>query len=172
MTDVAEEVGFTKGGLYHHVNKKEDLLVLIHNQIIQAFLREYKIFISPEDGPKEQLFGWIGSHLNLMNNYKAHIKILFTELNNLESKADLDRIVRRRDEIFQMLYNILKNGVKSGAFRNDINPKIATFLIFGMLNWFYQWYDPNGPRSKDNIRKDIEKLITGGLLKQSDARTG
>lgn len=167
LTEVAEAVGLTKGGIYHYIDKKEDLLFLIHKQMLDAFLKTFQTSSSVNADPKSKLFSWIRAHLILMRDYKAHIKIFFNELYSLEKQSDLDGIVKSRDEIYMMLYDIIRDGMKKKLFRNDINPKILTFLLFGMLNWFYQWYDPDGPRSLENIYDDVTKLVSQGILSQN-----
>ena len=164
LVEIAEEVGITKGGIYHYIEKKEDLLLLIHQQMVDAFVERFQSASDPNDDPKTRLLKWINAHLGLMRDYKAHIKIFFTELYNLEKQSDLNHIVERRDQIYVMLYDIIKDGMKKKQFRNDVNPKIITFLLFGMLNWFYQWYQPHGPRSLEKINEDVVTFVTGGLL--------
>lgn len=167
LTEIAEEVGFTKGGIYHYIDNKEELLFLIHQQMVDAFQKSFEVPSSAGNDPQAKLFGWIRAHLLLMRDYRAHIKIFFTELYSLENKSYLDRIVKRRDDIFTMLYDIIKEGIKKKVFRNDINPKILTFLLFGMLNWFYQWYDPAGPRTMEKIYEDVVRLVSGGIMRDA-----
>lgn len=166
LADIAEEVGITKGGIYHYIDRKEDLLFLIHKEMVDAFLVNFQEFSTSGNDPWSRLLGWIHVHMMLMQDYRSHIRVFFNELYNLEIQADFERIVKTRDEIFQMLYDIIKDGMKTRQFRSDINPKILTFLIFGMLNWFYQWYRPGGPRSLENIYDDVIRLVSHGILKK------
>jgi len=36
----------------------------------------------------------------------------------------------------------------------------------GKLNWFYQWYTPEGPRSIEKIIGDVKNLVFGGGLRR------
>lgn len=169
ITDVAEAVGVTKGGIYHYISNKEELLFLIHKQMVDAFLDAFQVSSASDADPEQKLFDWVHAHLVLMRDYKAHIKIFFNELYNLENQSYLDRIVGSRDAIFTMLHGIVKEGIKTKTFRSDINPKVLTFLLFGMLNWLYQWYDPAGPRTIEKIYEDVIKFISGGIVRPDSA---
>jgi TetR/AcrR family transcriptional regulator, cholesterol catabolism regulator len=164
MTDIADALNLTKGGLYHYVAKKEDLLKLAHERMTDAFIQGFRQSVEPAEDPKEKLDSWLKEHIKLMREYQPHIKIFFTELDNLKNLDDYTRIVAKRDEIFNNLYNILVEGQQAQIFRNDIHPKILTFLIMGMLNWFYQWYKPDGPRNIEKITEDVRKLVFDGVL--------
>jgi hypothetical protein len=70
----------------------------------------------------------------------------------------------KRDEIFNLLYETIKEGRRQKVFREDIHPRILTFLIMGMMNWFYQWYRPDGPRSIEKIIEDVQNFLFEGVL--------
>ena len=164
MVDVADAVNMTKGGIYHYIAKKEDLLVHLHNQMADAFIREFRESAESSEEPQRQLLHWIEAHVRLMRDYRHHIKIFFNELNSLQNTEKLQTIISKRDDIFSLLEKIIKTGRKQKVFRTDMQPKIISFLIFGMINWFYQWYDPDGPRKLADITGDIKKIVFNGVM--------
>jgi AcrR family transcriptional regulator len=164
MNDIADALNLTKGGLYHYVIKKEDLLKLAHERMTDAFIHGFRQTVLAADDPQKKLASWLKEHILLMREYQPHIKIFFTELDNLKHSPYFQAIVAKRDDIFNSLYDILVEGQQAQIFRNDIHPKILAFLIMGMLNWFYQWYRPDGPRSIEKITEDVNKLVFEGVL--------
>jgi AcrR family transcriptional regulator len=163
MNDVAAEVGLTKGGIYHHISKKEDLLTAIHEEMANALLEKLAT-IDKEKEPYEQLAMWIEIHAKIMKNYQRHIKIFFTELDNL-SKTSFKRIVLKRDRVKTILHSIIKDGINKKQFDKNLDSNIVSLLIIGMLNWFYQWYQPNGKLSIEEIIENVKKLVFLGILK-------
>jgi len=168
MTEIAEAVELTKGGLYHYFDKKEDILVMIHDRMLNAFEKSCRESSRPSEVPGVRLNNWISAHAILMKEYRPHVKIFFTELHHLKNLKHYKRIVTQRDEIFNLLFNIIKDGRKQKCFRDDIHPKILAFLIMGMLNWFYQWYQSEGPRSIQKIIEDVQHLVFDGVLKHQE----
>jgi TetR/AcrR family transcriptional regulator, cholesterol catabolism regulator len=167
MNDIADALNMTKGGLYHYLDKKEDALILIHNQMTNAFLKSSKDSIAAASDPRDKLKNWIRAHAYLMKKYSPHVNIFFTQLNFLKNSNEFDRIVSKRDDIFNLLLDIIREGQKQKKFRDDIHPRIAAFLICGMLNWFYQWYHPDGPLGIENIIEDVQILVFDGIEKKS-----
>ena len=165
MMDIANAVGLTKGGIYHYISKKEDTLIMIHNRMSNAFVTEFRKAAQSSDDPQHKLESWLSVHAHLVKDYKPHIKIFFTGLDHLKSSPHYARIVSMRDEIFDMLFGIIEDGRKQKIFRDDIHPRILTFLIMGMMNWFYQWYQPGGPRTIEKIIEDAQKLVIGGVVR-------
>ena len=89
MAEIAKAVGLTKGGLYHHVDTKEDILVLIHNQMADGFIRPLKQVIEGKEDYKTKLKKWIAYHVHLMRDYQPHLKVFFTELENITDESKL-----------------------------------------------------------------------------------
>jgi TetR/AcrR family transcriptional regulator, cholesterol catabolism regulator len=164
MTDIADALNLTKGGLYHYVVKKEDLLELAHERMTDAYIKGFGQSVKASDDPQKKLSSWLKEHVMLMHEYQPHIKIFFTELDNLKNSPHFDSIVSKRDDIFNSLYGIILEGQQKKIFRDDIHPKILAFLIVGMLNWFYQWYRPDGPRAIEKIIEDVMHLVFDGVL--------
>jgi TetR/AcrR family transcriptional regulator, cholesterol catabolism regulator len=165
MTEVATAVGLTKGGLYHHVEKKEQLLFLIHNEMADAFIARFEESYQSTNDPVEQLKNWIEAHLTLMEDYGPNVKIFFTELKHLEKIPGFDIIMNKRDKIFSMNHAIMEDGVKQKKFKKDQDPFLSAMLLNGMINWFYQWYRKDGRLPMKEIVKMVQSFVLSGVLK-------
>jgi len=53
---------------------------------------------------------------------------------------------------------------EAGRIRPEIDPKIASFAVFGMVNSVYRWFTPGGRKSAEEIGRDFSDLVLGGLL--------
>ncbi|HLF15741.1 MAG TPA: hypothetical protein VI932_12725, partial [Bacteroidota bacterium] len=58
---------------------------------------------------------------------------------------------------------ILAAGAEKGEIRGDVNLKIASFLILGMINWLYIWYRPKGKLAMEEIIDNMVKIAAGGI---------
>jgi AcrR family transcriptional regulator len=168
MDDIAEAVGLTKGGLYHYVGKKEDLLTDIHDEFFDAFFARMSAAVESAANPQNKLRNWVRAHATIMRDYQGHIKVFFTEIDQLPEDT-LKRMVERRDRVQGMLTEILAAGVEKGEIRGDVNPQITSFLILGMINWLYVWYRPEGAASIEAITGDILLLVLHGLSPAASA---
>ncbi len=162
MDDVAEAVNLTKGGLYHHIEKKEDLLRQIHDQLLDSYMIRVPAAIDGIEDPIEKLSAWIRAHTMMVIDFVLHIKVFYTEIDQL-SEETLKRMVERRDKVQKILQEILTSGIAAGKIHPDIDPNISSFLILGMINWIYIWYRPKGPASIEVIIENILRLLCQGL---------
>lgn len=167
MLDIADRIGLTKGGIYHHIDKKEDLLVMIHNEMADAFVDNFRKVVESELDLQEKLVAGIKIHVQIMRDYKDHIKVFFTEMDNIDDSESFQQLVSKRDKAFRMIKDNIVSGIKEGIFRSDLDPIILTLLLFGSINWFYQWYRPDGELTAEEIAEIIKKLVFHGILKKN-----
>jgi AcrR family transcriptional regulator len=164
MTDIADAVGLTKGGIYHHVEKKGDLLRELHDEMIAAVFDRMKQAVEPEPDPVGKLANWVRVHISIMHDYLDHIAVFFTEVERLDSKT-LKRMVYRRDKALKILADIIREGIDAGAFQEGIDPHVASLLVMGTVNWFYQWYNPKGRIPLEEITDMTVRIVCHGVCK-------
>jgi len=58
---------------------------------------------------------------------------------------------------------ILREGVKSGEFRANLDVQGASYGLLGMRNWLYRWYDPRGRLSVREIAAQFSTMALAGL---------
>ena len=76
----------------------------------------------------------------------------------------LKKVIAKRDRIDKGFRKIIVDGVKSGMFaRRD--PKLASFVIFGAINWIPRWYDPAGLATSHEIAQVFADYLVAGLQK-------
>lgn len=167
IDDISQAVGLTKGGVYHHIDKKEDLLAEIHDYMANAYLERLNKYVTSESDPYKKLINYLKTHAEIMRDFQDYIKVFFTEAENL-SKRSFKRVMKKRDIGKGILHDIIVSGIRAKQFRDDIDPGIVTFLILGMINWFYLWYRPGGPRSIEEIIENINTVVLCGISKTNN----
>ncbi len=165
MDEIAEAVGLTKGGLYHYVEKKEDLLTDIHDEFLNAFFARVSAAIDGPASPLDKLESWVRAHATIMRDYQSHIKVFFTEVDHLSEKTFTD-MLKKRGTAQRMLKDIVAAGIDNGEIRGDLNPQIVCFLLLGMINWLYIWYRPKGDLSMEEIIQNMLKIVAGGVANE------
>lgn len=72
--------------------------------------------------------------------------------------------ISKRDRYEGIWRNIIEDGIKVGEFRN-VDVKLTTFALLGMLNWLVIWFKPNKGCFSEEIFKEFIKVISKGILK-------
>jgi hypothetical protein len=57
---------------------------------------------------------------------------------------------------------VIKDGMRRGEFRADIEPRLATLALLGMLNAAPAWYAKEG-RSLERIASEFVRVAISGL---------
>jgi AcrR family transcriptional regulator len=163
MSDVATAAGLTKAGLYHHVSSKESLLYTVLDAGLD--LTESYVMKPLEDiaDPLERLKTMIDLHLRLvLQERNLEVTGLLHECKSL-STADRTRINRRKKEYVKMSASLIADVMKKYEIK-DLDPKLAAFALLGMLNWTYQWYQPDGSSSREEIARNFQTIFLRGIL--------
>jgi len=70
----------------------------------------------------------------------------------------------RRREFDHHVAELLAAAVRSGELRSDVEPRLATRLIFGMINSLVEWYRPDtDAKAAGQITEAVIALTLHGL---------
>lgn len=162
MQNIADELGILKGGLYHYVGSKEDLLYYVIESPHREALDLVRECQSMGGNVVERLAALVrGQILKLTKNY-IHWNIF---LNDYESLNDEQKrhLVEDRKTYQGYMRSLIEEGQRAGSFRADLDPPLASLAILGMVNWASRWYRPDERRTPDDIADEFVKLVLKGL---------
>ncbi|HYV24560.1 MAG TPA: hypothetical protein VE969_04925, partial [Pyrinomonadaceae bacterium] len=113
--------------------------------------------------PLSKLRIFIENHLSFFAANMAEMKVLSHEAESLEGdmhhhvSAKKERYAKRARKILREIQD--RNGP-----RGTVDPTVATYALFGMMNWIYNWYDPRGKLSVNQLVDNITRLFLNGFL--------
>ncbi len=162
MRRISLEAGVSLAGIYHYVAGKEELLYWIQVHTFDSLLRGLQKSIDGEVDPRNRLGAAVRNHIRHFGENMHELKVCARELETLEGEA-YDDVHRRRRAYFEAVHDLVrelrpKRGVPLGSW-------LATANLFGMLNWFYQWYDAERSRvSLDDLADQQTALFLDGYI--------
>ncbi|TYO93932.1 TetR/AcrR family transcriptional regulator [Desulfallas thermosapovorans] len=165
IQDICRLAGVSKGAIFHYFSNKIELLFEIHEVIIDILLDKYNNVLDHfESSPTLKLKQLVNISVELVVEYKPYIAVLFREYKNLQNDDHYFLITKaKRDQCESVVQEVIRQGVTSGEFRQDIELSIMAKLFFGVCNWTYIWLDPKGPLTPQQISDSIWQLFIGGL---------
>jgi hypothetical protein len=87
-----------------------------------------------------------------------------------ELRDDQQQLVRDKRERYQnMVEDVIRDGVASGELR-ALDPRLTTLALFGMVNWAYQWFRPDGPLGSREIAYFFSDILLRGLAADGKQR--
>lgn len=99
---------------------------------------------------------------NIATN-RPHITVFFEERRRLSSKK-FSLVKEKRDRYEQLFRQVVVEGIQTGEFCADSDPRIIAFAILGMCNWTYQWLQSGKGFSAREIGNMFCDLLFQGLL--------
>jgi AcrR family transcriptional regulator len=162
VQDIADEVGILKGSLYHHLASKEDLLYLIVKEPIARMYQTMGEIVATDLPAPEKLRCAILAHVEAFDRHYPHLFVYLREREEMKRRfRELIKLSPKQYERFWQ--QILREGIKSGEFRADLDVQVVSYGLLGMLNWLYQWYRPQGRLSVREVAEQFTAIALSGL---------
>jgi len=164
MRDLAAASGMSLAGMYYYVKGKEELLFLVQERCFVRVLEEAGEAVGRSRDPLERLQAFIRHHVTYFAAHMAEMKVLSHEANALTGES------RRRVKAIKRRYvDLLEGLLREAAPVEAANERsAAAYVLFGMMNWIYNWYDPAGALDPDRLADLITRVFIGGF---AEART-
>jgi AcrR family transcriptional regulator len=156
----ANDVG--KGALYHYIGSKEELLVAIHDRVMDEVMLGADR-VAGEGGPPPRQLARLGEELlDVIHRYPDHVWVFLHEFPALTGERaaqfrDRRRAYERRVEA------VLQAGVDSGAFR-ELQPRLTTMAWLGMHNYTYLWLRAGGALSARDVAEPFAEIFMQGIV--------
>ena len=168
MRRIAAETEFSLAGIYHYVASKEELLYWIQYHTFDSLLLGLTTSLEGVVEPRKRLATAVRNHVRHFGENMHELQVCARELETLEGEA-YDDVHERRRSYFEAVHQLVKElqPMKPGPEKQGtrLNSWIATANLFGMINWFYQWYDAGrGQVSLDDLAAQQTALFLDGYI--------
>jgi len=159
MRDISRATGVSLAGLYHYCKSKEELLFLIQDHCFGRVLQRLEERLQSESDPIARLRIFIDNHLSFFAANMAEMKVLSHEANSLTGERQ-----RKVNAIKRRYVDLLEGLLKEAAPEEPaVERSAASYMLFGMMNWIYNWYDPAGAIDPDRLAELIARTFIGGF---------
>lgn len=163
MGDLAQELGFTKSAIYHHVPSKSHLLEQALSEALDG-LGAALAAARAETGATayERLRHAVRGSVSVLVDHLPAVTLLLRVRGN--SEVELDAL-RRRREIDDALAEMVEAAVAEGALRDDLPPRMISRLLFGMVNSLVEWARPDGRYDAEALADAVTTVAFDGLTR-------
>jgi AcrR family transcriptional regulator len=139
MEHLSRAAGISKTSIYHHVRGKEELL---RRAISRALDGLFGILEEPrarEGRAVDRLEHVARRTTEVLMSELPYVTLLL----RVRGNTDTERwAMARRREFDQQVAALLKEAAADGDLRSDVDARLATRLLFGMINSVVEWYRP------------------------------
>ncbi|SKA94947.1 TetR/AcrR family transcriptional regulator [Sporosarcina newyorkensis] len=165
IQDIVDSIGVTKGTFYYYFTSKEQLLMEIHLDYISDLLnRQQSIMENEKLTYQEKLEKVIVLLIADIQDKGPSGRVFFREMRHLVEE-NVETIDKQRDLFRLNIEQLVANGIQAGEFRPELRADIVAFGVLGMANYSYNWFNPSGEISAEQLSKLFSMILFDGIKK-------
>jgi AcrR family transcriptional regulator len=162
VREIGSAVGLLSGSLYHYFDSKEAMVEEIVSDFLGDLSSAYTAIRAEEDDPGRCLAGLVrvSFHMIAKHPYACHIyQHDFNYLRTLPRFSTLDGMAHDAEQVW---LDALKEGVKRGQFRADVDPVVFYRFARDAIFLTVRWYRPGGRYQIDQLADACITVFTEG----------
>jgi AcrR family transcriptional regulator len=149
INDLAKACGVSKSLLYHYYPSKEDILYAVMAGHLDQLTDDAASAVRMDGDSRIRL-------RRLLHDFMAHYvgassrqKVLLNELASLPPERRRS-VVSKQRALIETVEGLLAD-IHPQLKNQPRRARVATMLLFGMINWTLTWFDPDGALSPDEV---------------------
>ena len=144
--------------IYYYFKNKDELLYAIQHHAFSSLVNSLSEKFGSCDTPKEKLKAVIENHFQFFVENRDEFKVCVHEIDSLSGKYYKD-ILEIRQEYFRLVRQAVSEVFHHAHYEIDM----ATFFLFGSLNWVYMWYDPEKNADIQKVTAQYLQVFLNGI---------
>ena len=141
MEDLSKRLGIAKSAIYHHISGKEDLLRMALDRALDGWSAAAERARALDAPAIDRLEMLVRGTVAVLEAQLPYVTLLLRVRGNSEVER---AALKRRRSFDRLVASLVEEAQEDGDVREDIDPKVAARLLFGMVNSIVEWYRPDG----------------------------
>ena len=166
ITKIAAEAGVATGSVYLYFHNKESILHHLFNEIWQRIRDQLLSVVSRSDTtPKDKLED-IFNRIFALFSKNPDLALVFVNEQHHLIREGTGEFMRYYEDFLKLGEEVVRDGIRLGQFRDDIEPRVFSNFVFGGIRQLLQlWAHSQKDFSLTAIRQAIKTVAVGGILK-------
>ncbi|MGH2485994.1 MAG: TetR/AcrR family transcriptional regulator [Ktedonobacterales bacterium] len=162
LTELAEESGISKAGIYHYFKTKQEVYDAIILKTLQGLEDHVGAVVREATDPYDQLVAFMTAHADYFERNYWAFRAMLISFSAMSAPLARAEAVSLRERYERLLRGIIADGVARGDFRG-VDPASAGRAVLSLLNWMARWYRPDGPNTAAAFALEYADLLLKGL---------
>ncbi|WP_307821781.1 TetR/AcrR family transcriptional regulator [Streptomyces coffeae] len=160
---IADAAGMLAGSLYYHFDSKESMI----DEILSTFLDElwagYEKVLGAGLGPRETIEALVTESFREIDRHHAAVAIYQKEARQLAAQPRFGYLTESQRKFERAWLGTLERGVAEGAFRADVDIRLAYRFLRDTVWVAASWYRPGGHHSPEEIARQYLSMVLDGI---------
>ena len=165
VRDISRATKMSLSGLYYYFTTKEELLFLIQERCFLTLLQRWEQAADPQLDARARIRAFAENHLSFFLHNTHEMKVMAHEDESLTGDFQ-DKILVLKRRYVKVLMDLIGE-LQSPDAGKTIDLRVATFALFGMMNWIYTWYQPKRDVALPQLIEQMLRIYFFGLLNAS-----
>ena len=133
VSDIAREAGIAAGTIYLYFKTKDEILVTLFREKMTEWVALVRDAIAGEADPLEKIRRIVALHFKMIEEHPALAEVLQVELRQ-GHKFFRGASAQEVSAYFDVIADVLREGVLAGRLRKELPVKVATKMLFGAMD--------------------------------------
>ncbi|MGW1586492.1 TetR/AcrR family transcriptional regulator [Streptomyces sp. NPDC002386] len=161
MEHLSRAAGISKSSIYHHVSGKEELLRRAVSRALDGLFGILEEEPARAGRSADRLEHVVRRMVEVLISELPYVTLLLRVRGNTETER---WALERRRDFDHRVAALLKAAAADGDVRPDVEVRLATRLVFGMINSIVEWYRPDSRGvSGREVADAVVRLAFSGL---------
>jgi AcrR family transcriptional regulator len=162
VRDIARATKMSLAGLYYYFTTKEELLYLIQERCFVTLLERWERAAKEENDARTRIRVFVENHLSFFLHNMHEMKVMAHEDEALTGEFNQKILVLKRSYV-KVIMDLIAE-LQEGDGNQTIDLRVATFSLFGMMNWIYTWYQPRRDLPLPQLTEQMLRIYFLGIL--------
>jgi AcrR family transcriptional regulator len=168
--DIADRLGIRQGSLYYYFASKEAALAAVCQRGVEAFVEQLRRILGGPESAADKLRAVIANHLSPLRTRPDgdYVKVFLSHRHDLPD-GPRQLIAGLALSYERMIERLFAEGLASGAFRADLDPRLATLALLGLCNSVIGAHHTPKPAKIDAIIAAYGDMLVDGVARSMAA---
>jgi AcrR family transcriptional regulator len=162
VRDISRATKMSLAGLYYYFTTKEELLYLIQERCFVTLLQRWERAATPELDVRTRIRVFAENHLSFFCHNMHEMKVMAHEDESLTADFQVKILILKRRYVKVIMDLIRELQEREG--KKGLDLRVATFSLFGIMNWIYTWYQPKRDLPLSQLMEQMLRIYFFGVL--------
>ena len=130
---IARKVGVTEAAIYRHVESKEQVLVMLLEDVRQTVIGTIEQRTAPDSSAMDKLEHVLQHHLSFIEARRGISFVVIAESAQFQETSVREAGKKLVEDYLEVVEGFIREGIESGEVDSNINPSAAATMFFGMI---------------------------------------
>lgn len=162
VRDISRATKMSLAGLYYYFTTKEELLYLIQERCFVTLLHGWERAATADMDVRTRIRVFAENHLSFFCHNMHEMKVMAHEDESLAGEFQVKILVLKRRYV-KVIMDLIRE-LQDREGKKGIDLRVATFSLFGMMNWIYTWYQPKRDLPLPQLMEQMLRIYFFGVL--------